>query len=293
MEPPSALWLGRYFGRRSRIPWVADFRDLGALADHSRHPLGRFIDRLGERIVMASAAGITSASEYPAELMAQAYGKPTKVIYNGYEYTSDMVEDCVEPVPHELEPNTYIYYAGHILDHQLPAFYLLVEALAQVPNIRLAIRLLGRVNPRDRLHAYAQRRHVAERILILPPCRPETVLFEAGHALANLVCEDLDAEVVWRKGTFPGKLFELLPLKPPILAVARSDSEIGPLLTRTAKGELCSNSEQVIRFLQILIQGASFTGNKDAVERFFKKNQCKELCSFLDTLVVDDNRSGS
>ena len=62
-----------------------------------------------------------------------------------------------------------------------------------------------------------------------------------------------------------------------------------PSLHGTAKGELCSHSEQVISFLERLIQGASFTGDKDAIERFSKKSQCREMCKFLDTLVADEN----
>ena len=95
---------------------------------------------------MASAAGISSASEYPAQLMAQVYDKPTKVIYNGYEYTQRYGRGSCRAIAQRIfKPNAYIYYAGHILNHQLPAFNLLIEALARLPGImRLAIRLLGR-----------------------------------------------------------------------------------------------------------------------------------------------------
>ncbi|MEM4360090.1 MAG: hypothetical protein QXT45_06140, partial [Candidatus Bilamarchaeaceae archaeon] len=114
---------------------------------------------------------------------------------------------------------------------------------------------------------------------------PDIVIREAQISLCNLVIEDIDMANQWSRGTVTGKLLELLPLVPPILAVARPDSEIGSILSTTNKGKLCSTEDEVVAFLNRILKGDEFLGNRDRILYFSKRSQCKQLCRFLDEMV--------
>ena len=84
--PFTALIAGHLLGTRFRIPWVAEFRD--RWVDDPYDPPPRWRRRLEgglERRLVASAAALVTVSEPWAEAYRAKYGKPTAVIYNGFD----------------------------------------------------------------------------------------------------------------------------------------------------------------------------------------------------------------
>ena len=91
--------------------------------------------------------------------------------------------------------------------------------------------------------------NIASQVSLLPPTDHETVKKEEFESSILLVLEDLNKQSSISKGTSMGKLFELLPCPSPILAIARGDSEIGDILTKTSRGQLCDNLRTLNLFL--------------------------------------------
>lgn len=96
--------------------------------------------------------------------------------------------------------------------------------------------------------------------------------------MANIVFEHLDTGPEWTRGIVLGK--------PPILAVAGPESDMGNILTRTQKGMLCSKSADVEKFLNIVESNpGSFAGNVEIVNEYSHRNQAKRLAAVLDEVL--------
>ena len=95
------------------------------------------------------------------------------------------------------------------------------------------------------------------------------------------------------RGTLTGKFLRLHPLSPPILAVARPDSEIGEILRQTLRGRLCSTTAEIEEFLNaVRTDSRAFTGNPQCVAAYSMRQQAASLCSFLDAIVESASAGG-
>ena len=153
----------------------------------------------------------------------------------------------------------------------------------------LVLRSLGPKEIEEKIVEMAIRYNVEDRIVILQPCPPNIVEQEQNNAIINLVIEDLDTSETWSRGTLTGKFLELIIRKPPVLAIARYDSEIGEILKNTSKGKLCSNVEEINCFLrEIIFKKGKYTGNESEINKYSKKNQARELSGFLDQMTISE-----
>jgi hypothetical protein len=280
--PSASLWGARFLSRHFGKPWLADYRDLGALRDDDRCIMAKAIDRIIEKRLVASAAGVTTVSHTLKDILARRYRKPTEVIYNGWDSTSGNV------IPHR-PPNraNYLYYAGRFYPAQMPAVETLLDALAGFPSLTLRIRSLGPHDSNCHLLMYAAHLGIKDRIILLPPCDQQTVNLESEGAWANLIFEDMSVRTRWSRGTLTGKLFEYLARTPPILAIGRPDSEIGEILKETSKGALCSNLDNIMNFIKsVATSNAIYQADRTAINRFSREQQSARLKRFIEELVL-------
>jgi hypothetical protein len=287
--PHVVLWLGRYFARKYKVPWVADYRDLGALRLDGRKKSVGYIDYVIEKFLLRSARAVTTVSRTLIEILSQAYSKSGAVIYNGWNKSSFMINDnyadIFKTLSSTFENKKYVYYAGRMYPHRMRSIILLLEVIKYKKRYNLFIRSLGPEEMEQIVLAKARDLGIAERIKILPPCTHNQVYHESQNAAVNLIFEDLDTTNYWSTGTVTGKLFELLPLRPAILAIAMKDSEIGQILDLTQKGQLCSSVDEIETFLNIIeVKEFHYEGNIDEIQRFSKKNQTKRICEFFDSV---------
>lgn len=278
--PSASLYLGHYYAKKLNIPWVADFRDLGALYkdnNFKHNIIAKFIDKTIEKKLLSNVSAITSVGNVLSELIGDYYGKPTLSVFNGWgEYNTE-----------NLNLNTsgghYIYYAGRFYPHQMKSIYKLINVLKKFPNISLVIRSLGPSYLNKELISHIKESNLSERISLLEPTNPHEVLIESENSYVNLVLEDLNEDIYWKKGTITGKLLGLLPLSPPILTIAREDSEIGEILNLTNKGKVCSNETDIYKYLST-INKQMYKGNEE-VHFYSKRNQAKRLSELLDEFI--------
>ena len=92
--------------------------------------------------------------------------------------------------------------------------------------------------------------------------------------------EDLDKHYEWKKGTLTGKLLNLLTKSPPILAIARDDSEIDTVLKETGKGLLCSTEREVQEFL-FNLESNVYVSDEKKIRYYSKEMQAEKLARLL------------
>jgi hypothetical protein len=286
--PPAALWLARYFSRQYHVPWIADFRDLGALRPDARNTLAKSLDCAIERLLLKSAKMITTVSPTLSKILGETYRKPTSVIYNGWDCVHQTGDRQIPITERTSFEQPYLYYAGRFYEHQMKGFFVLLEVMARKPEFKLLIRSLGPLELEEQVRTKIAALGIRDRVDILPPCDAEQVHFEAERALANLIVEDIDEDNIFSRGTLTGKLLQLVASSPPVLAIARRDSDIKDVLKITEKGQLCSSSAEVHNFVEKLQNESKiFSGNPDKITQFSKKRQAEKFCQILNQTIAD------
>ncbi|MGB6045288.1 MAG: glycosyltransferase [Pirellulales bacterium] len=282
--PEHALWLARRFSEEIGAPWVADFRDLAALYAPDQRGVIRWLDRKLERSLMRSAAHITTVSPTLAEALQTTYQRPATVIFNGWD-TADQDAPGCESVC-DLPTDPYLFYAGRLYRHRMASVVLLLEALRQSPGVHFRFRSLGPTDLENEIREHAVRLGISQNVHILPPAEPAQIKIESRAALANVVVEDLGQVDRYSAGNLTGKFLKLLALEPPVICIARPDSDTGPILEQTGKGRLSHLAGDVIDFIRAASQPRHpFVGSKTAIERFRSVEQAQNLCDLFDRIV--------
>ncbi len=282
--PAAPHWIARYFSVKYNIPWIADFRDPGALRNRTNY-ISATIDQKIEKYLLKPSQAITTVSETWARMHENTYDKLAKVIYHGWSehYTEEKFVKFDIP---NVFRKPYVYYAGFLYEHCLKPIFLLLEALRCHGNIRLLMRSTGTHKIKEKILNYSRENGIEDLVCILTPCSSDQVNMESQRSVANIVLEDLNCTDDLKAGSICGKLTKLLPMKPPILAIAGSNSEIGKIVASTDKGKLCSSLEEIKLFFKDIgsFSSASIKENQK-IQRFSTKEQANELCSFLNELV--------
>lgn len=285
--PSATLIIGAVLSKKLNIPWIVDFRDLGALYKDrfsKRYPLIEYIDKSFEYRLIKSASTMTTVSEGLCDSLQLAYRKKTHVIYNGWMSNSVYNKSTLENDIFQSEL-PYIYYAGRFYQHQMESVFLLIDSLA-AQDCLLIIRSLGPTDLEDIISTYARKKQMIEKVKILPPVKPDVIAKEQSNATINLVIEDLDYTFDEKRGVLTGKLLQLLTYSPPILAIARHDSEIGKVLEQSKKGILVSTPREIQVFLEkVLVKGARYDTDFHLINRYSKEEQAKKMIKIMNENV--------
>lgn len=278
--PSACLWAGAYFSKQLNVPFIADFRDLAALhiddCIQINHCI-RLIDMQIEKYLLKNCATITTVSSGLANEITKLHNKTAHVIYNGW-YNTPSTTDVTKPSGLEQD---YVFYAGRFYNGRLDAVFLLLNAL-KFSNLSFVARSLGPENLENEILAYATEIGVKDQVRLLPPITPNELLAEQVNAKANLVFEELDKSVAYKRGVLTGKFLQLLTFKPPVLCIARDDSEIGDVLHETNRGALASNATEVQSFLQSLQQANAYPLDLTKLQKYSKQEQAKKLVNLVE-----------
>jgi len=135
--PYTLLRLGHILSLRTRIPWVADFRDLW-IENHWGYPYSparRLLDSFLEARWLSNACRITTATQgLKARLQASGYAaKPIDCVYNGYlETPAQTASDASHTDPGTLR----ICFTGKLYEHPTHTVAPLFEALTRIRESR-------------------------------------------------------------------------------------------------------------------------------------------------------------
>jgi glycosyltransferase involved in cell wall biosynthesis len=237
--PPTGLLLGKLLAARCGVPWIAEFRDRWSDDSYHARPAWRQATEVRlERRIVSSARAIVTVSEPWAERYAEAYGKPTLVVRNGFDPDDYAGRESIGATH---SPCLEIVYTGGIYPGRrdpTPLF----RALASSPRLRDSIRVHFYGTGPEHVHALAATAGVAGRVLVHPHLpRAEALALQQGADVLLLMQWNDPRE----QGNLPGKLFEYLGARRPILGLGLEDGEPATIIRERAAGCFSNDPAQI------------------------------------------------
>lgn len=290
--PMSNLFIAWYLSRKLKIPFIAEIRDL--ISDYSETPAGYkrtfWLDRLIERYILQKAAAfVTVTPGYKKVLRARYPRKRIEVVYNGWDGDRAEKKDV-----QEIQTEKYLYYAGTLYPHRLESFELLVRCLKKMnadrsEKIKFILRSAGPVDLTAKARYIVRQEEMMEYVQVLTAVSEDIVREEQDKAYINIVLSSLHSEDRALMTTVPGKVYELLKERAPVLAVVPDHSDVAKVINYTKKGIASVNEKEIIDF--ILNENEYYTGGQK-IEFFSRRRQSKKLCRFIDCLLVEPYGDG-
>jgi glycosyltransferase involved in cell wall biosynthesis len=249
-SPPESTHLaGLALHRRTGIPWVADFRDPW-MNLHLLDPVTPWHTRIHrdmESRVCAQACVVVTTRWHEAHMHgAYPHARVTRVS-NGYD--GEELEG-VEPMAPPAQP-LRIVHAGMLTQRRSATPFLdaLARLLAAEPALRLEVEFIG---PReDENEQSARRLNLGDVVRFRDPLPHADTLRTERTAHILLLVKHADPRY---DGLVPGKLYEYIGLRRPVLAMA-PPGEARELVTSLRRGEVASPSDpaEIERALRAMV----------------------------------------
>lgn len=269
--------------KKLNLPWLADFRDpwtnidfyhqlmLGPWADAKHHRL--------EKEVLSTADQVTTVSWHWAEELGKIGNRNVEVITNGYD------EDDYPAAQVVLDNKFVISHIGLLsAERTLSAFWRALQDLCtELPSFKndLVIRLAGKVDFEvlQQIEAHGLSDHL-EFIKYVP--HDEAIRLQCRSAVLLLVLNNVPNVL----GHIPGKLFEYLASRRPILGIGNEDGDAAKIVMETGSGVFCNFDDGEKMKLQIHLMYQNFQSHLKAPENsdiinFSRRNLAKCMSELL------------
>jgi glycosyltransferase involved in cell wall biosynthesis len=296
--PHSTQIAGWLIRRLTGVKWVADFRDPWIDNLHYEHAGARkaFERSLERRVFRDASAVITVTDGFKAlfDRTYPEYGHKVHVIRNGVD-PSDFpkVVDANE-ARNQVEPAPFtMFYAGILYPKRSPASFLV--ALDEViRNGRIAasdirVEFAGVFD----YPGHSENRDLVDKLQLWP------VVDVLGYMSRSKVLERMQTvdallligeNVPESKMYVPGKLYEYLFAKKPILAIME-EGEAARLIRESNAGvvlgssDIASIGDAIVEMVNAHKRGeAAFTPNPDEIWRYTRQSQAEQLSTLFDSL---------
>lgn len=265
----------------NQLSWIADFRDpWTTIGYHSELKLSKASENKHEKLeatVLQAADKIITTSYTTKKEFEQKTSKPIKVITNGYlDYPSQ---------PVELTEKFSLSHIGSLLSGRNPK--VLWQTLSQICNERpeflqdLELILAGTVSDQvvDSIKAAG-----LEKVLHLKGYVSHQQAIALQRSSQVLLLIEIDAEKT--KGIIPGKFFEYMAAKRPILALGPRGWDVARLIEQTQTGRFFKYDQGKLLRDYILEAYKEYKKNDlhvhpQGVEAFHRKELTKTLLEFI------------
>jgi len=225
--PQSGHLVGRRLARRFGIPWIAELRDLWVDHPYYDEPSWRRrIERRLEAAVLGDAAALVTVSSEWARLLEHRFGKRSLAVLNGFDPDDHLAapggEGAREGDPSRLE----IAYLGGIYPGRRDPSPLFA-AIARLGERRRAVRV--RFYGSDPAHVLplVARAGVEAEVEVLPPVPFREAVAIQRRADVLLLLRWADPS---ERGVVPGKLFEYMGARRPILCLGLEDGTVAEII---------------------------------------------------------------
>ncbi len=285
--PPHSVHLtGLKLSRKTGIPWIADFRDPWTdISFFNDLPMLGFVQRLHnrfERKVLQRASAVTVVSPSWKELLKSKTANRYDVIYNGYD------EDDFKDLKIRETEKFIISYVGNLYGSRDPEKFW--EALNHLINEKrlsnINVRLIGNVDAT--VLASISKNGLDEFVSIIPYLQYKEALARmAESSLLLLLIEQWDAAA----GMIPGKLYEYLAVKRPVLGIGPPHGDAAQILDECNAGKMFTwkDRDAISLFIENSYKQWRESGNirvknSTTVQTFSRKNQTAKLAELLNRI---------
>lgn len=279
--PHSVHLIGRELKRRLKINWVADFRDpWTSIGYHKKLMLTSFAQRKHkqlERSVLNEADKIIVTSNTTKKEFAAITNNPIKVITNGYDTYSIINEP--------LDEAFTLSHIGSLLTGRNPhnLWKALSELIHEFPDFKEVFRLqLAGVVSSDVLESIYFYGLQPYTHLLGYISHDEAMQYQKRSQVLLLV--EINTEET--QGIIPGKVFEYMAAKRPILGVGPVNWEVGRLITESNTGQTY-DYEQHEALKEVLLQWfrdykkGKLGLSKAKVEPYHRRELTRKLAEYL------------
>ena len=270
------------------LPWVADFRDLWTQNHYYSHTVVRrkFETQLEKRVLRGATMLIT-VSQPLAHKLGALHKKPVEVITNGFDE-----DDFAGAAPQLSKVFTLTYtgrfgeiYSGRRDPSLLfSAIKHLLDSNSIDPKL-LLVRFFGPESDRIELENLA--RHYGIQKLVkhggFIPYK-EAILQQRASTLLLLFSWDHPEE----KAIYPGKIFEYLGARRPILAIPKNNGVVDELLKTTNSGFSAGTKEEIMQIIkswydEFINRGyIDYAGREEEINKYTRKAMTRKIAEIFE-----------
>ena len=285
--PHSVHLIGQRLHEDLGIPWIPDFRDPWSKMYYLKHlPMTggtwRKLLRM-EKSVLDSCNAVLACTPLMQEDFQAMTGTPVAMITNGYDQ-----EDFSGPAPAPDGFFNLVHTGLFAADgNPLALWSVLGQMAAEDPDFReqFRLRLVGRVD-REILDAIAQE-GLSGNVVPLGPCSHADAVREQRAATLLLLPLRNDPQY---KPILPGKLFEYLAARRPVLGIGQPDGAMARVLASTQAGITASweDASSMRAFLEQAWQqhlAGGVPATQGDIGRYSRRATAHELAQLLETLT--------
>lgn len=285
-DPVTSHLIARKLKRKYRIPWIADFRDLWTQNHYyDRNGLFRALERRIEVKTLSDADVLVTANPQ-VELFKDLHPDRRIVcVTNGYD-----PEDFTGEAGPIRDRFTITYTGTLYTGKRDPSMLFSVVARliheGKILRDRVEIRFFG--CDEEWLFEEVKSHGLNDVVSIqgLVPRRDVLALQRESHLLLLLLWDNEKEEDIC-----PGKLYEYLGARRPIIAIGGPGSAVRRLLVATNAGSFASDQEMLRRSILSYYEEYKSTGSvanycTSAVERYSYRAITKQYAELLDSLAV-------
>lgn len=241
--PFSTLRLGSQLAERFKTKFVVDYRDLLSLSTYYPHGrIRKWIDGRVERSIAAKADLLATVSAPLAKDLAEAYGRPTVVVTNGYdpadfeslEYSPGSktlrIAHCGSVIWRRRDPRPFLRGVARLVE-QHPDVSVSVDFYGP-PSVDVTaaveeLNLSGSVNQHGKTS------------------HQESLRIQAAADVLLLLLWDNPGEA----GVLSGKVFEYLGARRPILMTGYTGGAAADLIRETGAGLVTNDPDAIATYL--------------------------------------------
>lgn len=286
--PVTCHLIAKELKRRHKLPWIADFRDLWTQNPYYSYGLARlmFERRLELKTLDIADALVTVSEPLGIELKSLHLNKRILTITNGF--------DPDEAISAPLTKEFSITYAGQLYEGKRDPS-LLFQAVHE-------LIVSGIINPLDiKIRFYGEkpywleqkvRYYQLEDIVTLYDSVPRDVILtkqRESQVLLLLMWDDPR-----EKGTCPGKTFEYIAAKRPILALGCHGGVVSQILEETAAGVHVNSLDNLKALLNSWYHEykkdgmVKYKGHWEEVLRYSHHEMARKFAHLLNEVIGDD-----
>ena len=276
-------------GRKHRIPWVADFRDLWTQSPYYPYlAIRKLFEKRMEVKTIAGASALVSTSDMWAKALNELHrDKRAFAIPNGFD------PDIVSTETNLTEDLTITYAGGLYHGRRDPE--ILFQALSEL----ISEKTIGRRHVNVRFYGPVEywleqeiKNHGLEDVVVQNRRVPREVSIAKQRESQILLLLSWDDPR--ERGTFTGKVFEYMAARRPILGVGGPKGVVSELLEKTGAG---THANEVVRLKEILVQyyrefvetgAVRFRGVDEEVQKYSHREMARKFADVLNWAGGDE-----
>jgi glycosyltransferase involved in cell wall biosynthesis len=290
--PYTCSLIARYTKRKYGIPWVAGFRDPWTefISSPKRWWLPRAIDRSMEHSVFATADAVECAW---VGIIKDALGKYPDLDRSKFHHVPNGFDSADYPkVDFTRNERFTVTYTGSMYGRRNPSsLFSAVEMLIRRGDVNpkeLCFRFVGRFGTEvEEMFSQASFRDSIDIVGYVPHHESIASLMRSD-ALLLVVDESKESEEI-----VPGKVYEYIGCRRPIIAIAPQESAIAELIRETGAGKVAHQSETE-KIADIFLSyykswrdgNSSVAADPNAINKYERRESAKTLAQLLDGKIV-------